>query len=295
MRRVLRRLGVRIQPSPVSIPLPYDSAGQYLDRALLPTIGANVGATGAVQIRLDDEGIPLVRYGDIWAHNPVTTAHKGLQEFSRWKVHGSAESLIYATKAGDWLCETQDPATGKWSYAVDFAVGGMGVTLTAPWSSAMAQGLAMSLLTRLYHTSSEATYLVHARAACLPLEIDIGEGGLRADFFGYQFFEEYPTNPPSFTLNGFMFTLLGLFDLSHYDDTAAHLFATGMKTLIYALPFYDTKRTSAYHLGHITNPPRRLHSSERYHETHIKELMALNSIWPHDTLEFYAREWSAAR
>ena len=296
-RRAYRRLFPRppIPNPPLSIPLPYDSAGQYLESASLPTIGTNLDASGVAGVRFDNEGIPIVRYGDLWAHNPVTTALKGLQEFSRWKLDASAERLAYAVTAGEWLCKHQDPVTGKWSYDFDFPVPGIGSILTAPWSSAMAQGLAMSLLTRLYRTTSRDAYLAHASAACLPLELDVGEGGLRADFFGHPFLEEYPTDPPSFVLNGFMFTLLGLHDLSTCDDTVAPLFATGMRTLVHALPFYDTTRISAYHLGHITSPPRRVHTDATYHLIHIKQLMALNSIWPHETLAFYAREWSAGR
>ena len=76
-RRTYRRLFPRpqIPNPPLSVPLPYDSAGQYLESASLPTIGIDVDGSGG--IRFDNEGIPIVRYGDLWAHNPVTTALKG--------------------------------------------------------------------------------------------------------------------------------------------------------------------------------------------------------------------------
>ena len=39
-------------------------------------------------------------------------------------------------------------------------------------------------------------------------------GGVRAVFMDkYEWYEEYPTNPPTFILNGFMYSLLGLYDL----------------------------------------------------------------------------------
>jgi heparosan-N-sulfate-glucuronate 5-epimerase len=289
VRMAWRRAGLarqRARRIQVDIPLPYDRNGQYLDFASMPTIGAGP------RTRLDSRGIPLVKYGETWAHNPVTAAQRGLQQFSRWTLDGVHARLEDAVSLARWLCETQDSETGMWSYNFDFPVGGFGTTLERPWHSAMAQGQAMSLLTRVHQATNDRSFLQAARAACSPLDHGIREGGLRADFFGHPYFEEYPTDPPSFTLNGFMFTLLGLYDLAQDDTAAADLLQIGMGTLVYCLPFYDTRSTSAYHLGHITNPPRQVHSSKEYHALHLKQLRALNSVRPNQTLSYYARMWS---
>lgn len=278
-----RRRARRIR---VDLPLPYDPEGQYLDLASMPTIGASP------RIRLDERGIPLVRYGELWAHNPVTTAQKGLQEFSRWTLDGVHGRLAGAVKLAEWLCKTQDPESGLWTYDFDFSLSGFGTTLMGPWHSALAQGQAMSLLSRVYRVTNQQSFLEAARIACLPLERDVSSGGLQADFFGHPYFEEYPTDPPSFTLNGFMFVMLGLHDLARDDETAARLFRVGMDTLVYCLPFYDTGSTTAYNLGHITNPPRPLQAYKDYQAVHIKQLLALNSVRPHETFAYYARAWS---
>lgn len=40
------------------------------------------------------------------------------------------------------------------------------------------------------------------------------DGGVLATFLNkYHWYEEYPTQPASFVLNGFIFSLLGLYDL----------------------------------------------------------------------------------
>lgn len=39
-------------------------------------------------------------------------------------------------------------------------------------------------------------------------------GGVRNELFGRAWYEEYPTTPGSFVLNGFMYALIGLYDLS---------------------------------------------------------------------------------
>jgi heparosan-N-sulfate-glucuronate 5-epimerase len=288
VRLARRKVGLarrRAQRIRVDLPLPYDTEGQFLDFASIPTIG------DSAWIQLDEQGIPLVRYGQTWAYNPVTTAQMGLQQFSRWTLDNDPEHLADATNLAGWLRETQDPGSGLWSYDFDFPVGMFGTTLVRPWHSAMAQGEAMSLLTRVYRITNDRSLLEAAVAACLPLERDVSGGGLQADFFGHPYFEEYPTDPPSFTLNGFMFTLLGLHDLAPYAEAGARLFRVGMDTLVYCLPFYDTGSISAYHLGHITNPPRPLHASRQYHVLHIKQLLALGSVWPHETLSFYAQAW----
>ena len=40
------------------------------------------------------------------------------------------------------------------------------------------------------------------------------DGGVKAVFMDkFEWYEEYPTNPSTFILNGFMYSLLGLYDL----------------------------------------------------------------------------------
>src|SRR5205823_4361220 len=140
-------------------------------------------------------------------------------------------------------------ATGAWPYHFDFWVGGMGVTLRQPWPSAMAQGEAISLLTRLGHVTGDRRFARAARRALAPLARPVWAGGVLAHLGDHPFFEEYPTNPPSFALNGFMFTLVGLYDLGQDSPAARRLFLVGMRTLEANLHLYDTGGISAYHLG----------------------------------------------
>jgi hypothetical protein len=204
------------------------------------------------------------------------------------------ENYNHALIAATWLRDNQDSATGKWFYNFDFPVGGMGVTLAAPWASAMAQGQAISLLVRIYDCSGDDSYLGSARHGLDPLAPPVSSGGLSADFFGHPYYEEYPTTPPSFTLNGFMFTLVGLRELDASDPTgqAGSLFDTGFATLRYAIPFYDLGNNSTYHLGHITNPPRKTWvAPPSYHCIHVHLLEALTTIRADTILSFYRDLW----
>ena len=89
----------------------------------------------------------------------------------------------------------------------------------------MAQGHALSVLSRAFHVTGDEEYLnaavkglhifekVSSEEKKLSLQ-PVSEGGVRADLFGSPWFEEYPTQPSTFVLNGFIYSLIGLYDLS---------------------------------------------------------------------------------
>jgi len=58
-------------------------------------------------------------------------------------------------------------------------------------------------------------------------------------------YEEYPTNPPLFVLNGFMYSLFGLYDLAmtgnrSINAEARMLYERGMSSLKVMLPLFDS-------------------------------------------------------
>lgn len=86
--------------------------------------------------------------------------------------------------------------------------------IPAPWVSSMAIGEAISIYLRMYQLENNPSYLQTAEKAYSFLKKTYEEGGVRRyDENGYLWFEEYPSNPPSYVLNGFIYTLFGLIDL----------------------------------------------------------------------------------
>jgi D-glucuronyl C5-epimerase C-terminus len=264
--------------------------------------------------RRDGKRIPRVLYEGRYVYNPGTVAMCGLGEYNyyfvtrNWVNKGARPPedadarLAYAVAVADWLVQTQERSSGKWYYHYMYPVGGTEEILEPPWASAYAQGVAMSLLTRVYRSTFKRTYLEAAIRAARPLRKDVAAGGLRADLFGHPFYEEYPTQPPTFALAGFMDTLLGLYDLRETlreggeEATAAFrdvetLYEQGLATLEYALPFYDLGTSSAYHLGHLTHPPRAVSSFPAYHPRHVAVLRLLHSITGRAKILFYAKLW----
>lgn len=70
-------------------------------------------------------------------------------------------------------------------------------------------------------------------------------------------YEEYPTEPPSFVLNGFIYSLIGLYDLLTLAPAlqardAAALFQQGMKSLKKLLLAFDNGSGTNYDLRHLT-------------------------------------------
>lgn len=217
----------------------------------------------------------------------------GLEQYGNYI---ETEDKSYYEKAklqADYLLDVQDKATGDFYYNFDFKVGGTNQTMHAPWTSAMAQGQVISLLSRIYHISNDERYLKAAEMAMKPLTVDVKDGGLRADFFGYTYYEEYPTIPASYTLNGFMFTLIGLHDLYSVteNEKAKKLYDDGIKTLEFCLPFYDSTGISLYHLGHLTDQKLPLHYSEKYHNIHIAQLKIINKFENNDVFKYYSERW----
>lgn len=73
------------------------------------------------------------------------------------------------------------------------------------------------------------------------------DGGVKAIFLKeYTWYEEYPTQPSSFVLNGFIFSLLGLYDLAEASRSAGiqsdaeSLYKDGLRSLKALAMLYDT-------------------------------------------------------
>ena len=109
-------------------------------------------------------------------------------------------------------------------------------------------------------------------------------------------FAEYVAHPSSYTLNGYMFTLIGVYDWSTVPGemkvVAADNFAVGIDTLNHILPYYDAGGFSAYDMSHITyrQPP---HLVPGYHAIHVYLLHALASITEDAELTAYEKRWAS--
>jgi hypothetical protein len=270
--------------------IPHDPRGQYLDYLTRANIA------GGSNVRLDTTGVIMVQRGESHVYNPVTIAQYGLQQFSYWAVRGDQTALHRAVLQAGWLVANQNTSTGAWAYDYPFGVGAMSETLPAGWTSAMAQGQAMSLLARIYSVyPTKSAYRTAALRARWPLSRRVADGGLLTEFHGHPHYEEYPTrSAPTLALNGFQFCLVGLWDANQVIPSAevSDLFHRGYDTMVYQLPYHDMVTTSAYHLGHLTKAPRAVHHADSYHRIHVLLLTVLHAFRAHPVVAFYRDRWA---
>ena len=106
-------------------------------------------------------------------------------------------------------------------------------------------------MTRLYRLTHIESYLEAAIRAVKMLDVPISNGGLASELWGHVVYEEFPTIPYSFTLNGFMFCALGLYDLSRLvkQEYIVNLWRKAVDTLTFMVPLYDGDFMSTYCLS----------------------------------------------
>ena len=109
--------------------------------------------------------------------------------------------------AANWLVESQNIKTGGWHVNVPFNLKKSkypyAEEIGPGWISAMGSAHAMSVLTRAFRHSGQRRYLLSAINALKPFKLPTNKGGVVSHFMGkLKWYEEYPTNPNSFVLNG---------------------------------------------------------------------------------------------
>lgn len=83
-------------------------------------------------------------------------------------------------------------------------------------------GQAISLLVRTYNYTGNPLYLEACHRALDLFSVNINHGGIRSYFLNQSdlvWFEEYPFDPPIHILNGFIYSLIGLYDYTKVSLT----------------------------------------------------------------------------
>lgn len=283
----------------------YHSDGAYLNYAQRPSPANGFGAPfdARYEIAKGGRGLAEVINGETYFAS-VNDALYGLWYFTRYVESGRRTDLRQAERAARWLRRKQDPATGIYPTEYRYDLGGREdgsdhLVLEPGWYGSNAQGIPLSLLSRLYRATGDRVYLREARLALRPLALPKGAGGVQAPFLDTErvFFEGYATlGVPVHTLSHHVQTLVGLYDFSALSDSAARLFRKGMATLRVALPHYDLpadRRTLAWLAG-ITDPPRPQELLIGYYqEAMVVQLRALDSVSPDSVVRHYEAAWRA--
>jgi hypothetical protein len=180
------------------------------------------------------QGIELQELGSFGKADGLYTGGRNLYPRMR---HLLAELIPLAAQRGGALV---------WEYYFRFDGG------IPPWTSAMSQGTALLALSRAYVALHDHHYLDLARRA-LPIFGERPPTGVSVTTTRGLRFLLYSFAPQASAavLNGFLQTLIGLYDYSHIsgDHRAARLFAAGDAEARAEVPQYDTGSWSLYQPG----------------------------------------------
>jgi hypothetical protein len=248
----------------------------------LPYRGAKPVSLAAPPYPVDSHGVRLRLLNGVLYYSPVALAQQGLALVDAYEQTHDHRYADLAMRVADKLrsmARRSAAAHGGtfFPYDADFFMHGRRTErIRAPWYSSMAQGMIVSFFVRLA-AIREKTLLKDAGAALeglVPYPIKPGRPWVSAvGRDGYLWLEEYPT-ARDHTLNGFLFTMFGIYDywLATSDPLATTLFQGGTATLVHFLPrFENPGGISFYCLKHRV-------MSAGYHGTHIWQLRTMGRM-----------------
>jgi hypothetical protein len=159
------------------------------------------------------------------------------------------------------------------------------------WASAFGQGVGLSVLSRAYQISKDEKYIILAEKVLNSFNLDYKKGGiLNIDDNGNYWYLEYPSNPPAYVLNGFIFGLFGIYDYWRISNSpkAFICFQRGINTLKRNLHKYDKGYWSAYDLEY-----NKYCAGYNYHKNvHIPQLKVLYQLTGDEAFKIYASKFS---
>ena len=153
--------------------------------------------------------------------------------------------------------------------------------------SSMGQGEAISVLLRAYQNTQDCRWLDSAKKALEFMVIPVHQGGTLFIKENDYIFEEYPgNNEKQSVLNGWIFSLFGLYDYLKVtkDVKVEEVYAKSIETLKRNLSNYDSGFWSYYdRSGRIASPA--------YHNLHIALLTTLSDITNIKYFHLVAQKW----
>jgi len=242
------------------------------------------------QVKFDDNSILMFDYGDPIGvrYNPAYISWWALLNLRQYLIANNNNYLDNFRNQVKWLLSNQKRRKGEtsvWTYDFDWYEGN--TFLRSPWISAMSQGLAMSCLIRGYRLGGDKNLLSIAHQASRAFEFGIEEGGVRTVQNGVVFYEEYPAYPLVRILDGFVFGLLGLYDLFEEtkDNHIKKLFDEGIEGVKSHLRTWNYRNVWSRYGNHgILSPPE-------YNKLNAVFMRVLYKINNHPSFELFWKAW----
>ena len=252
-------------------------------------------------LKFDKNGIPMTKYGSEFYYNTVTISQYALWLYSKY-LYGDTSKLNDFIKCANFLYNFMKN-DGSFRYNFDYYSYEL---LKSGWTSSMAEGQVLSVFSRAYSLTKNIKYINAGIKVFNYLTTSVKNGGvmdtlesLDPAFKNNIFFQEYVNTKPSYTLNGYMFTLLGIYDwlelskkVPSIDSTKVNYYFTeGIKSLKIVLPYYDYGGFSSYDLHYLTSNTNP-NPSGVYHKVHMNLLEAFYSITNDEFFMDIRNQWS---
>jgi hypothetical protein len=244
-------------------------------------------------MRLDSNGVARV-WGRVTGvvYRPSFVAMYGLSNLNQFLETGDPRGLDIFLKQVSWLeshaIRREDGAV-VWPHDFDLQEGSL--LLKAPWISANVQGFVMSALVRAFRLTGRPALSDLLIRSTKVFELDWRENGIRVESEGHVVYTEAPGLPAPGIMDGFLRSLLGLYDASVEtgDSSVYRLFEQGIDGLRYFLPRWDYKnKWSIYGNNAYLSPPA-------YHHLNRLLLKCVAQITNHALLERCVENWDPER
>lgn len=282
-------------PQPVAI-RPYESRGTDF-------------AADGILLDLDDPAIEVDESGvAVWRdgrgerqHHPVHSAQHALAALSAFKSTGDRRYVDRAIANARHLIDISErDEDGRMWLPYGFAHRYFDVTMPVPWWSAMAQGQALSLFTRLAEVQPRETSWAETAASLFstfsvwrrlggPWTVLIDEDGLL-------WFEEYVADvEPLKVVNGHIFATFGIYDYALYsgDPHATALFDGAATTALAVIDRVRVPGDVSYYCGRKGYCERPEWQNVCYHGVHIRQFAILAEITGDERFRDVSRQLEA--
>lgn len=217
-------------------------------------------------ISFDKDGILQFDYSLVPAPNNLLGKQHNITYISKWALCSLQKYLKTNAvsfkdeflKCARWLFSKGLTRGNCVVWEAGFDWDSYGVRLERSRVSSMDQGLAISVILRAYRLTGDHAYYDMARRGAEFYKVDLKDGGFRCEFSpGYIFYEAFPVQPVSRTLDCFLFSLYGLYDLFRLkgDRQVKALFDEGARTLLDNLSYWDYKGCWSRFNRHYLSPP----------------------------------------
>lgn len=171
------------------------------------------------------------------------------------------DSIAYRNDVLTWIVPTSIPRYGLGHHV-----------------SALVQGQVISAFIRGYTLFKKDRYIDIILKALELFSVPISKGGVKDESRWGVCYEEYPTLPPNYVVNGFISCLIDLKEVSLFcgSNHAESLYRDGISTFKNMIPYWILPYWSKYDLYEYSNSNARINVATRHYQyLHIDMLKAL--------------------